>query len=442
MTEASDRPHALYIAWGFPPSRGSGVHRALATANGLVEAGFDVTVLTCDRETFFRSTTADTSLEARVDPRIDVVRVEFSWPLADRDIRRWSRARARDPQGWRDAQIRKDHAQFPETGYGAWRARLVQAAMDVHRRRPVDLAVATANPNVDVDVAHQLHLRHGVPFVMDQRDAWTLDVFSEKVTSDPRIIELEAAYVRDAQEIWFVNEPIREWHVARYPEAASRIHVVANGFDRDLAPTARLDPPPEGRPLRFGYVGTITPMLPLEQFMAGWTSARARGGELADARAELWGHLGFFDQDTAVAGLLARHPDAGVEYRGPVARDQVRAVFDRFDALLLVLANGRYVTSGKVFDYMASALPVVSVHAPDVDASRVLSDYPLWFRSESLEPAALADALERAGGAARSADRETRSACAAYAEAFDRDRQLRPRLQALRESVATARSRG
>lgn len=440
MTPPGDRPHALYVAWGFPPSRGSGVHRALATANGLVEAGFDVTVLTCDRETFFRATTADPSLEARVHPSIEVVRVPFSWPLADRDIRHWPRARALDPQGWRDARIREDHAQFPETGYGAWHGPLVRAAMDVHARRPVDVTVATANPNVDVDAAHQLFLRHGVPFVMDQRDAWTLDVFKETVTEDPRILELEAAYVRDAAEVWFVNEPIRDWHVARYPDAADRIHVVANGFDRDLAPQARLEPAPPDRPLRFGYVGTLTPMLPVAPFLAAWAAARAHD-EMAGAHAELWGHLGFFGADTDLAGRLARQPDSGVSYEGPVPRDQMRGLFDRFDALLLILGSGRYVTSGKVFEFMASALPIVSVHEPQVDASRVLRDYPLWFRARSLEPDAVAGALVEAARAARQADRSVREACAAYAEAFDRTRQLRPRLEALHDLVASARAR-
>ncbi len=49
------QPHVLYVAWGFPPSRGGGVYRALATANGFARAGFRVTVLTATRETFLGS---------------------------------------------------------------------------------------------------------------------------------------------------------------------------------------------------------------------------------------------------------------------------------------------------------------------------------------------------------------------------------------------------
>lgn len=438
----SPKPHALYIAWGFPPSRGSGVHRALATANGLVDAGFDVTVLTCDRDTFFRFTRADPTLEALVHPDIDVVRVPFAWPLMERDIRRWDRARARDPIAWREARPIEDRKHYPETGYGPWREPLVAAARAVHARRPVDVTVATANPNVDVEAAHRLFLEAGVPFVMDQRDAWALDVFRETVTDDPAVLALEAAYVRDAHESWLVNVPIRDWYAARYPEHADRIHVVSNGYDRDLAPAAHTTPPDPDRPLTFGYVGTITPAMPVEEFLEAWAIARRDDPEIEEATAELWGYLGFFAGRTdSHATLLDRYADQGVVYRGPVAKTRVRETYEAFDALLLILGTGRYVTSGKVFEYMASALPIVSVHHPDVDAARVLGGYPLWFPAASLQPADIADALRAGASAARTATVETRDACAAFAATYDRRNQLGPRLEALRSFVAGAGAR-
>ena len=432
----SPRPHALYIAWGFPPSRGSGVHRALATANGLVEAGFDVTVLTCERETFIRYTRADPTLEALVHPDIDVVRVPFDWPLMERDIRRWDRKRARKPIAWRETRPLEERRDFPETGYGPWRERLVTAARQIHTRRPVDVTVATANPNVDVEAAHRLYLDCGVPFVMDQRDAWALDVFNETVTDDPAILALEAAYVADAHESWLVNVPIREWYAARYPDVADRIHVVANGYDRELAPAAREYPPAPDQPLTFGYVGTITPAMPVVEFLEGWAIARGEDAGIRDATAQLWGYLGFFGGLHADhARLIERYGTRGVDYRGPVAKTAVRATYETFDVLLLILGSGRYVTSGKVFEYMASARPIVSIHHPDVDAARVLDGYPLWFPAASLEPPDIAAALEAGAQAARTATADAYAACARFATAYDRRNQLGPRLEALRAFV-------
>jgi hypothetical protein len=431
------RPHALYIAWGFPPCRGSGVHRALATANGLVEAGFDVTVLTCEREVFERYTRTDASLEERIHPDIDVVRIPFAWPLMELDVRRWDRSRARRPLVWREQRPKVDMARFPELHYGPWRDDLVAAALGIHRRRPVDLTVATANPNVDIEAAHQLFLQQGVPFVTDQRDAWTLDTFNEVERGDARIRALEAAYLRDATEAWFVNKPIRDWHANRYPGNDERLMVVTNGFDRELAPTPRLEPPDPAQPLTFAYLGTITSVMPVQQFLDGWALACARDPEIAQARADLWGYVGFQTgrKGDAVAAI-EKHPARGVSYRGPVPRAEVRDRFEEFDVLLLIVGPGRFITTGKVFDYMASGLPIVSVHTAELDASRVLADYPLWFPAGSVEPAAIAAALSRAAAAARTAGPDERRRCVAHAEQYDRRAILRPRLEHLRATVA------
>ena len=77
------RPHLLYVAWGYPPCRGGGVYRALATANAFAQDGWDVTVLTGEREIFQRYTGADLTLEERRPP-VRVVRVPFAWPTSRR----------------------------------------------------------------------------------------------------------------------------------------------------------------------------------------------------------------------------------------------------------------------------------------------------------------------------------------------------------------------
>ena len=97
----------------------------------------------------------------------------------------------------------------------------------------------------------------------------------------------------------------------------------------------------------------------------------------------------------------------------------------------MLLGTGRYVTSGKVYEYMASALPIVSVHDPGNAASDVLRGYPLWFPAADLSPDSVATALVAGAAAARSADRATREACARHAAGFTRVAQLRPRVEAL-----------
>lgn len=441
---SSRRPHLLYVAWGYPPSRGGGVYRALETANAFARAGWDVTVLTAERETFVRYTGVDTSLEERIDPRIDVVRIPFSWRARENDVRRYSRARAYFPRLWRRLAAKLDTLPFPENGYGPWRQPLERAAERIHAEHPVDLTLATANPHVAFAAAWRLHQR-GVPYVMDYRDAWLLDVFDggRLHPARSRAARWEAKLVAAAREVWFVNEPIRAWHARLYPAAAERLHVVANGFDESPARPDVRRHRDQGRPLVFGYVGTISPKVPVDAFVAGWRLARSEDAALGDAEAHLHGYLGYFHAvDPHLAALIDSAADAGVSYRGPVGKTEVHDVYDGFDALLLMLGSGIYVTSGKVFEYVSTGLPVVSVHDPRNAASDVMRGYPLWFPVERLDAESVAAALRAAAAAVLAADPEARRASLEHAEQFRRERQLTPRVDALTASVRNAQAVG
>ncbi|MGC5583356.1 glycosyltransferase [Ornithinimicrobium sp. W1665] len=434
-------PHVLYVAWGFPPARSGGVYRALATANAFAQGGAQVTVLTAEREAFERYTAVDPALEEHVDPRIEVRRLPFEWPAREPDRSRWPLARRALPRVWWHVRKRLDRIPFPESGYGPWRATLESAAREVHAQRPVDLVVATVNPYVDLAAPRVLAREHGVPYVVDHRDAWQLDVFSGRRTHrrGSRVDRTEKALLRGALEVWFVNEPLRAWHAAHHPGAAGRMHVVANGVDAAFAPGPRLDPPAADAPLRFGYLGTMSRQVPVEAFRRGWVLARSRSPELAGATAHVYGWAGHYaapDPDTPVLT-----GEDGVVLRGPVSRTAVAQVYEQLDVVLLILGTGRYVTSGKVYEYMASALPVVSVHDPGNAAADVLRGYPLWFPAADLSAEGVAAALQAAAHAARTTDRATREAAARYGSAFAREAQLRPRVQALLAAASTATGR-
>lgn len=439
---AGTRPHVLYVVWGFPPCRGSGVYRALATANAFVRGGYDVTVLTCEREVFLRYTGADVALEGDVDPAVRVVRVPFSWPTLDPDIRSYSPLRALAPRLWARQRIRRDHVPFPETAYGPWRPVLEEAAERIHAERPVDLVVATANPHVTFAAAWRLNRRHGIPYVMDYRDAWTLDVFSGERLHGPqsRAGRWEERLTRRASEVWYVNDAIRDWHTRTYPFAADRMHTVANGYDPEYAAEAVTRRPDPADGLSFGYLGTVSPKVPLPAFVEGWRQARADSALVARSTATFHGYLGHYQlPNPTLQAVLQGAADDGVTHGGPVPKAGVRQLYESLDVLLLVLGTGRYVTSGKVFEYLATGLPIVSVHDPGNAASDVLRGYPLWFPVAGLEPGQVAAALVEAAEGAAGADEATRAACAAFGARFRRDAQLGPRVQALHAVAAGVR---
>lgn len=433
------KPHALYVAWGFPPQAGGGVYRTLATANALTAAGFDVTVLTAERKAFPSFTGIDRTLESRIDDRIHVVRLPFSRPLFEHDIRHWPRERAKDPTGWVKRYRERERDDFPEVHFGPWYKTLIAAAERTHEQRPVDIVVGSANPHVDLAAGHHLHQLDKVPYVIDHRDAWRLDIYNgwEVLTEDSRVAHLETTYVESAHEIWFVNEPIRRWHQELYPQAADRMRVVENGYDPEFAPRPRLEASPPGDPLTFSYIGTIGDRVPMAEAVEGWIAARELAPELKRARVDIWGSLS--SPNGSKAMLLAAAAEYGVVHRGPVAKASVAEVYGDSDVLLLILSRGRHVTSGKVYEYMASALPIVSVHEPGNGAADVLRGYPLWFQAADLTPGSVAEAILAGSTAARTAEPVLRRRCADYAKRYERSQQLFEPISELYDWVKSSR---
>jgi len=428
------KPHLLYTAWGFPPSRAGGVYRALATVNAFAEAGWDVTVITVPRELWLLSTGVDTALEAQLAEQVRVIRVDPHVANFENDLASWSWARARHPELWKAATLWRDMLRFPEPNYGRWRPILEKLAVEIHRERAVDLAIGTANPHVDFIPGWHLNRRFGVRHVMDYRDAWQLDVFSGQklITAIPAVGRWESRLMGSATEVWFVNEAIRRWHAQEHPTHADKMRVVANGYEEYGVPLAVPVRDRGEQPLVFGYVGTITDKVPLNELIEGWGFARERGGLLQNARLVLRGYLGHFGTiNPALQHALERGKTIGVSYEGPVSKTEIAEAYAGFDALVLALGTGRYVTSGKVYEYAATGLPVISVHDPDNAATEVMRESPVWTPVRALDPESIADSLVATAEVAAAQTPSSRREAQEWATQYERRRQLAPRIEAL-----------
>lgn len=422
----SRQPRVLYLAFFFPPSRASGVFRPLAVANHLAASGWEVTVHTGPINYFTDFLgSVDTSLESRVDPRIRVVRPPMTLPGTAPDIRDYNVVRAHFPTLWNKGKKFFDARGFPEQ-YRSWIPNVLKAALRDHTRRRFDLVIATGNPFAAFAGAWAFGKLTGTPYVLDYRDAWTFHQFLEEVRYPPghSAWRWEKRTVEGAAEVEFVNRNMLEWYAERYPKAAPRMTVVPNGFDPTDVP--RISPPPdEGAPLRYVYLGTVTETMPIEELMEAWRRLRRRPG-YADATLTIYGHLGF--RPWNIEPLLARIHDGeeGIRYAGPVAKADVTGVYAEADVLLLWLPGGRYVTSGKVFEYMATGLPIASVHQTGIAAADVLDGYPAWEHPSSLDPADITEVLARSGQAAREMTVADREAAREHALRYSRTAILTP----------------
>ncbi|GGJ97681.1 hypothetical protein GCM10010123_29610 [Pilimelia anulata] len=435
----------LFLGFFLPPSRASGVYRTRAMVNRLAREGWDVTALGAPLE-FLRDVvrSTDDSLLATLDPRVRIERPPLDTYVWEKDLRRYGRLRRFLPKVAKRRYEVVSNLNFPEH-YGSWGWSCVRAGLKLHRERPFDAVVATGNPYATFAAAHTLHRLRGIPYVIDFRDSWTLDQFGDTVKYPPNhpACRWERRAMGRAASSVFVNECTRQWYAERYPAVADRTMVVPNGWDPDLLDLSGLADgagAPADRPLRLGFLGTLTDRMPIGELVAAFGAARG-APELAGATLDLYGHLGFTPNAVAALRELLGLPDGadetpgGIRYRGPVSKTEVAGFYRDSDVLVFLAGGSRYVTSGKIFEYMAAGRPIVSVHAPGIAAEDVLSGYPLWFTANSLEPGALAGAMRAAADAARTAPPALRAAAREWAVRYQRDRLLDPFATRLAEIV-------
>ncbi len=408
-------PHLIYLAVGFPPAAKSSAYRMRATANAFAERGWDVTAVSLVDESWQREMGLDPALLEDLSPRIRRVGVDLSRYDLATDIRRYSEQQALHWDVWLDEQLALDLAAFPEELFGRWLEPLTRALERVHAEHPGDLLLVSPGPYVTLGAVVQFRSAHRIPMAIDFRDAWSLNVVTgeEQFPPDSTAGMWEAKAVGQAEQVWFVNDAIRGFYADRYPRSSDRMRTVRNGYDGDPGQLVAFA---NHRPVRFGYLGTLT--LSSEQLglvLRAWRLARTASPAMAGATLEFRGHLGTHTVGASrKQRTLDRFARWGVSYTGPVSRGEVAGVYGGWDALLLALIGGRYVTSGKVYEYVATGLPIASAHDPDSAAREVLTDYPRWFPNRSMSEADIAAAFIEAAADVGTDPGPARASAAAF----------------------------
>jgi len=422
----------LFIAFPFPPSRGAGVYRTVAIANFLVSQGWEVTVIAPDEGYFLKHQgSEDRSLMDWPDPRIRVERV----PLTNRHqetnhsaISPWAAA---FPAATGRARKRWTRYVSPLEGYGFWFRPALRAASRALRARKHDLVLATGNPFNSFLVAHVLWRRTRIPYVLDYRDAWTLDQFTGKLKAGATdvALSLERRVLLGSSAYVSVNQPIVDWLAETHslPSTLQRA-VIENGYDPELigdvpASADDRETASDGL-LTLAHVGTLVPG------KLDWPGILSEFDQTAhevafDVELDFYGHLGFSNaHDGLLRGLF--EADETIRHLGPVEKKDVAGVYAAADALFLPLYESPYVTSGKVYEMMATGKPILAWGPDSAGAMQPLGGYPLLVRADRARPATWRASLETVDQLRQVVSKELTQSAKVYARQYERSALLRP----------------
>ena len=377
------RPRVLYLAFFFPPSRGSG-----ASAHGRRPTTWPTRAGTspCTRPRASSSRTTSTrstpSLEA------DPLPPPPAGGAAQHGIRPLGAliSGGSTGSGWTfpslDATLRRKRRDlsFPEP-YSSWIPSVLRHALAEHARHPYDVVVATGNPfallrrRVDAAPRAADPVRPGLPRRLDLQPVQRGGPLPRGATARGRgrtaCCALRGGGVRQRRDAQPERRPVPG---RRGPDDGGAQRVGARDPRRGRSPGDRR------RPRCASATSARSPRRCRSSRCSTPGAWRASSPSWRDARLDLLRAPRLLPL-TSARRCSPASPPRRASASATTARSRrprcPRCTND-LDALLLWLPGGRYVTSGKVFEYMATAKPVVSVHLPELAAVEVLRDYPLW----------------------------------------------------------------
>ncbi len=380
----------LLVSYYFPPLGGVGTYRALKLARFLPDHGWQPHVLTPRAAHYY---CIDNTLTEQIPPEVKVHRTESLDPF-----RLFRRLRGggggavldgtrSDPLFGKMTRMAKGINTWlflPDNKIG-WLRFAAGAGIRIVRDEGIDLVYTINVPQTCHLIGREIRRATGVPWVADFRDAWTANPDLKPATPVHRSISsgMEKSVLREASRIVAVNDTIRDLlrHSGDLPEEkAITIH---NGFDpvdfEDL-------PKKEFQRFTMVFIGTFHRRTDPALLLAPYAAA-LRSGSIPAGKSRIVIVGGQTERTAEVIKRLGLEQE--VELTGFVAHRESLSWMVSADLLLQVIAGGpgsEQIVSGKLYEYMASGKPVLSI-GPAGEARRMV---------ESLRIGQAVDAGDRA----------------------------------------------
>lgn len=365
------------LAFHFPPSGGGGVQRTLKHVKYLHQEGIESTVIAAEDAFPIR----DETLLADVPESAAVVRTGvLPSPAAEEGIARLLRLAGLP--GAPEADLL-----WPDVRAG-WLVPAVSEGLRAITAERPNVIYSTHPPATAHLAALILYRITGIPWVADFRDAWALDpLFYNYGASLPGFIaarnSLEEAITREAT---FVTVADDSMDLRGLPMNAARRVTIGNGVDpEDFSPAIRTSTHRDPSRLRLSHVGTLHHVRDGVSLFQAVRLGLDRGQLEADKLGLRL--VGWVTREVDLPG------DLPITATGYVNHFEAIAEMSSASALLFYEEPERKAVTGKIYEYFATGLPILSATAPDNLGASLVRELGAGVCVDIRDPAATAAAI-------------------------------------------------
>ncbi|TDQ16510.1 glycosyltransferase involved in cell wall biosynthesis [Algoriphagus boseongensis] len=366
----------LIITYYWPPSGGSGVQRWLKFAKYLPEAGWEPVIFTPENPDFDLK---DESLQKEIPTSLEVIKFPIWEPyqLFSR-VKRKSKTHPgrlleQKEKGFLEKAAIWMRANFlvPDPRV-FWVKPSVKFLLDLVQNGQYQAVITTGPPHSMHLIGRELKRKTGLTWIADFRDPWSQWEFLDKLPMAARIrkrhLQLEESVLKEADEVITIS-PTFQLDLEKLSHR--KIQLLTNGFDpadipSDFSPKAKVK-----EKLHLVYTGVIDAIrnpIPLlkaikEEFQGtGEEVDFTFVGKVSDPVKEFV---------AADSWLVNR-----IHFPGYVSHGEVFGFYAKADGLVLILTdtkNAKGNIPGKLFEYLATGIPIVALGDPEGDSAQILN---------------------------------------------------------------------
>ncbi|MEY2705945.1 MAG: hypothetical protein RL407_2007 [Bacteroidota bacterium] len=371
------KKRVLIVTYYWPPSGGSGVQRWLKFAKYLPQSGWEPVIFTPENPDFDLQ---DESLLKEISPHLEVIRFPIWEPyhlfskVKRREKSHPGRMLEQPKKGllekiaiWLRANILVPDPRI------FWVKPAVKFLHTLLQEGQFQAVISTGPPHSLHLIGLQLKKKYGVPWLADFRDPWSqwefLDTLPMHSIIRRRHEALERKVLQEANVVVSIS-PTFQRDLEKL--AGRKVELLTNGFDPEDLPDRFTPVLKEADTLHLVYSGIIdairNPMPLLEAMKAEFES---KGEEV---KFSFVGKV-----STAVQDFVASDPwlRSKVHFVGYVTHSQVFSYYAQAHALVLILTdtkNAKGNIPGKLFEYMATGIPILALGDPEGDSAAILRE--------------------------------------------------------------------
>lgn len=372
------RKNVLIITYYWPPASSGAIWRFLKMSKYLPEFGWNPIILTVKDGAF---SSQDFTLEEKISSDIKVFRAPTVDPYSIYNFLMGKKGKhipeamsgiVDSPSFFQKASlfIRLNFF-IPDPKIG-WVPYAFKKAKEIAKEYKIDAVITTGPPQSTHFIGAKLKKKLNIPWVLDFRDPWTNNYLITELSKRSFIANkidqyFETKTIKKADAVTSISKGL----ISEFTDRAKLSKVIFNGFDEedyiDIEAT-------KAETFDILYIGS---MKPNQNIKALWNALIELCNENSNFKKKL--KLDFTGNinnkiineisETTLKGNLA--------IQKFIPQSEAIGKMQKTSILLLIIPRSKYAkstTSGKIFEYLASKTPILSIGPVDGDAAEILNN--------------------------------------------------------------------